>query len=291
MKKSFLLFLLLLGGLLLGGCSGPAPQQEGRLLVSASFYPMAELAKGVGGELVHVQTLAPEGVEPHDFEPSPRAITALGRSQVFIYNGLVEPWAAGALQAVAERQVLALCAGEGLYQLPDGTQDPHVWLNLAKAQIQVQRICAAFSQADPAHAAAYQRNAAAYGAQLARLDGAYKELGRKSRHRTIVCSHAAFGHLAAAYGFQQQALLGLSPEAEPTAATLQALAALVRREGLSYVFMEAQASGKVAALLAQEAGVQVLPLNPAEGSGPPGQPQSFLEIMEGNLRNLAKGLQ
>ena len=289
MKKTLLLLLLPAVVLLCWGCGGPQKKETAKLSVTASFYPMGELAKGVGGELIELRVLVPAGVEAHDFEPSPRAVTALGQSKVFVYNGLLEPWAQGALRAVAEQPVLACRAGEGLYRLPDGTEDPHVWLDLGKAQLETERICAAFCEADPAHADLYRRNAALYTAKLAELDAAYKELGRSSRRKTIVSSHAAFGHLAAAYGLKQEAVLGLSPEAEPTAAALGALTKTVRREGLAYIFMEGGASARVARTLAKEAGVKVLPLDAAEGSGSGGR--SFLQIAEENLRNLKKALQ
>ncbi len=289
MKKTISLLLLLAAVLLCWGCGGQQKKEPAKLAVTASFYPMGELAKGVGGELIELRVLVPAGAEAHDFEPSPRAVTALGQSKVFIYNGLVEPWAEGALRAVAEQPVLVCRAGEGLYRLPDGTEDPHVWLDLSKAQLETERICTAFCEADPAHADLYRRNAALYTAKLAQLDAAYKELGRSSRRKTIVCSHAAFGHLAAAYGLRQEAVLGLAPETEPTAAALGALTKTVRREGLAYIFMESGASERVAETLAKEAGVKVLPLDAAEGSGSNGL--SFLQITEENLRNLKKALQ
>lgn len=61
--------------------------------VTASFYPLAEFALRVGGDLVSVQNLTPAGSEPHDFDPSPRDVADLHGSTLFIYNGSgLEPW-------------------------------------------------------------------------------------------------------------------------------------------------------------------------------------------------------
>lgn len=295
MKKLFL--FLLTAALLTALCCGCGRQAQeeaadGRLRVSASFYPMAEFARAVGGDHADVRTLIPDGLEPHDWEPAPRDLTALGRSRVFVYNGLVEPWAEQALAALSERAILPLVCGEGLYARPGAKADPHVWVSPKKAMLETERIRDAFCAVDPGHAAAYQENAAAYLKQLRRLDAGFAALSRSARTKKFVTAHAAFGHLAADYGLEQLAVAGVSPEAEPTAADLRHLALLMRREGLQYIFMETLATPKLTETLAREAGARVLVLDPAEGVDAEGRARglTYLKIMERNLRNLEKAL-
>ena len=38
----------------------------------ASFYPMADFTRQIGGDLLQVDTLIADGVEPHDWEPTAR---------------------------------------------------------------------------------------------------------------------------------------------------------------------------------------------------------------------------
>lgn len=265
---------------------------DGRLQVSASFYPMAEFARAVGGSHAEVRTLIPDGLEPHDWEPAPRDLTVLGRSRVFVYNGLVEPWAEQALAALSERNIFPLACGEGLYARPGAKADPHVWVSPKKAMLETERIRDAFCMADPQHAEDYRKNAAAYLEELRRLDEGFASLSRSAQRKKFVTAHAAFGHLAADYGLEQLAVVGVSPEAEPTAADLQRLALLMRREGLRYIFMETLATPKLTETLAREAGVQVLVLDPAEGVDAEGRARglTYLKIMEQNLRNLEKAL-
>ena len=278
----------------LAGC-GAGEQDtaaDGRLQVSASFYPMAEFARAVGGSRAAVRTVVPDGLEPHDWEPAPRDLTFLGRSRVFIYNGMVEPWAVQALTALSERGILAVECGAGLYLRPDGKTDPHVWVSPKKAIIQVRRVCDAFCRADEQYAAEYRRNAEAYLSELRRLDAGFAALAAKARTKKFVTAHAAFGHLAADYGLQQLAIAGVSPEAEPTAADMQQLARLMRQEKLRYIFMETLATPRLTETLAKEAGAQVLVLDPAEGVDADGRAAglTYIKIMEQNLRNLEKAL-
>ena len=90
----------------MAGCGGSQGADKSKLQVAASFYPMAEFVQAVGGKNVQVTTLVPDGAEPHDWEPSPKDLTRLGRAQVFVYNGLVEPWAEQALEALSERKIV-----------------------------------------------------------------------------------------------------------------------------------------------------------------------------------------
>ena len=52
------------------------------IIVTASFFPLAEFAKQVGGEKVTVVNLTPAGVEPHDFEPTPQDLVKIQRSKL-----------------------------------------------------------------------------------------------------------------------------------------------------------------------------------------------------------------
>src|SRR5690606_1079704 len=64
-----------------------------KLQVMASFFPVYDLARQIGGDLADVRSLAPAGAEAHDFEPSPRALTDAYSADLFIYhNQRMEPW-------------------------------------------------------------------------------------------------------------------------------------------------------------------------------------------------------
>ncbi len=288
MKKIFLLIMLL--ALLTSGCADKGKEQD-KLQVTASFYPMAEFARAVGGDKAQVTTLVPDGAEPHDWEPSPRDLTKIGRSQLFVYNGLVEPWAEQALQAVAERKVLSVQAGSGLYD-NGSKQDPHVWISPKKAMIEVQRITEAFCEADAANAAYYQANCRQYLEQLQQLDKQMQEIAASAQKKVFITSHAAFGHLAADYGLRQLAVSGLSPQAEPTPADLQRLAGIVKQEQVGYIFFETLSDPRIAQVLAKETGAETAVLDPLEGLSEEGRKENldYIKIMQRNIDNLKLAL-
>ena len=276
---------------MVAGCGGQQSADKNKLQVAASFYPMAEFASAVGGQHVQVACLVPDGAEPHDWEPSPKDLTRLGRAQVFVYNGMVEPWAQQALDALSERKIIPLEAGHDLFAR-GGKQDPHVWVSPKKAVVEVQRITEVLCEVDTKHTDDYKANSRAYIAKLEQLDKKLAAVAQKAPRKVFVTAHAAFGHLAADYGLRQLSVAGISAEAEPTPGDLQRLIATVRREKVRYVFFETLTDPKIAKLVAQETGAQTAVMDPLEGLDEEGRKQGldYLKIMEQNIANLEKAL-
>ena len=57
-------------GLHRAGTVGQPFVDDGRLKVMASFYPMYDFARKVGGDRIQVKDMVPAGTEPHDWEPA-----------------------------------------------------------------------------------------------------------------------------------------------------------------------------------------------------------------------------
>lgn len=300
MTRSTRLAICLVGvALLLSSCGSTSSSAGESESVVASFYPLAEAASEVGGDLVSVQNLTPPGVEPHDLELAPDDIEAIATADVIVYLGggfqpavedaLAEAEHAvtvDALNAVAANAAPASEAGEGL------TVDPHVWLDPARYEEIVRAVADALAKADPANEATYAANAEAYIARIAALDEEFRAGLSDCERTTIVTSHEAFGYLADAYGLTQVGILGLSPEAEPDPRRLAELRDLVEREGVTTIFAEELVSPKVAETLANEAGVRVAVLNPIESLTDAQEKagEDYLSLMRENLDTLRRAL-
>lgn len=254
--------------LLATACGATDRSPADAVRVVASFYPLAEAARHVGGQLVRVTNLTPPGVEPHDFELSPDQIEEIAAADVVLYMG-------GGFQPAVEEAVagaggsaIDVLSGMSLLGVP-GSQitDPHVWLDPVRMIDIVKVVERALAQADPAAAGTFAAGARAYERRLAALDASYREILDEDvcRRRLIVTSHAAFAYLAAAYGFRQLAISGLSPEAEPDPRRLAELADLIRLNGIHTILVEELASSRAAETLARETGAMTALLNPLEG--------------------------
>src|SRR3990172_4961852 len=154
---------IIVAGVVLAGLNG---QENGqKIAVTASFYPLAEFARQVGGDNVEVENITPAGVEPHDFEPSPQDIVALLESQVFIYSGVgFEPWAEKVLPDLKDATIIKASEGVPLLEaIPEegeareeAATDPHFYLDPVFCQRVVNTIAEKLGEVDPKNRAVYE---------------------------------------------------------------------------------------------------------------------------------------
>lgn len=173
-----------------------------------------------------------------------------------------------------------------------GDFDPHTWLDIKNAIIGLGNVTKALKQADPANAAAYQANHDAWVVKFSALDQRFRTELAAVSDRPVVVSHAAFGYMAHAYGFEQEAIEGVYADSEPSPARMAAIIDLVREHGITTIFTEQLVSPKVAQAIARETGVKTAVLDPIEGltqkdldAG-----RDYLSVMEDNLNALVEAL-
>ncbi|MGG1678628.1 metal ABC transporter substrate-binding protein [Neobacillus sp. NRS-1170] len=298
-----LLVPLIIFLLMVGGCSNAASTKsektsEGskKLQIVTTFYPMYYFAKKVAGDSANVELLIPNGVEPHDWEPTAKDMAKIQDADIFIYNSqYFELWTEKVLKSINDSKLKVVEASSGI-KLMDAlegeehaaSKDPHVWLSPVLAQQEVNTIAKALEQADPSNKDQFQKNATALNSELADLDHLYKETIDKAKKKEFVTQHAAFGYLAKQYGLTQIPIAGLSPDVEPTLGKLAELTELTKKKNTKVVYFEEMASSKVAETLAKEIGAKTEVLNPLEGLTKEEQQQGldYIGVMKKNLDSL-----
>ena len=153
-------------------------------------------------------------------------------------------------------------------------------------------IAAALTRLDPAGAAGYAANAAAYTAQLTALDDADKTALAQipPANRKLVTFHDAFPYFAAHYGFELIGVILPNVGQEPSASQLADLVGKVRASGVKAVFAEAQFNPELAQTLAEEAGVtNVVTTLYNDTVGPPPY-DTYLKMMAWNVDQIVRSL-
>jgi zinc transport system substrate-binding protein len=278
--------------------SSPSESGGGRLSVVANFYPVAEAARQVGGSLVSVTDLTAPGVEPHDLELTPRQLEDIAEADVVLYlGGGFQPAVEDAVKD-ASGEVVDVSAGIERLPAPPGeaeeglTSDPHVWLDPVLYREIVDKVETAFGDVEGSSASTLEANARSFDDELSTLNHDFEQGLSSCARDVIVTSHAAFGYLAAQYGLRQDAISGLSPDAEPTPQRLAELRALVQRLGVTTIFTEELVSPKVADTLASETGATTEVLNPLESLTPDevAAGDDYVSVMRSNLAKLEGAL-
>ena len=280
-----------------------------RLTVAAAFYPIESIVRSVGGDAIDVVTLVPPGEEAHEYEPTPQQLTELGEADVVVYLGQgFQPNVEKALESLPG-DVVRLDLLEGLTLLPiseqlPGTEgeaegealetgnDPHVWLDPSNMQAMADAVATTLADADPAGADGYTQRLGEYDAALGELDAEFTTGLATCESDVLVTSHRAFGYLAAAYDLTQIAIAGISPSEEPSAKSLEAVAAFAKDNGVTTIFFEENLPDDLAATVAAEIGAGTDVLDPIESLSTEqlDQDADYLSVMRQNLAALSTGL-
>ena len=266
---------------------------EDKLKVVTSFSILADITQQIAGDKLELRNLVGADADAHIYQPSAEDAKAVFAADLIIANGLgFEPWLAR-LIASSEAPGTRIAASAGVLPLmldEDGEKvpDPHAWHNLANAEIYVQNIAKALSQADPKNAAHYNAGRDAYLAQIrSLLVEARAGLGQlPPTQRNIVTSHDAFAYLGQAYGLNFIAPQGLSTEDEPSAAEVAALIRQIRGEGIKAVFVENIRDPRLIQQIANEAGAKVGGTLYSDALANAGPASTYLGMFKHNLDTL-----
>lgn len=308
-KKLTCLFLL---AALLASCSGPPPSPQGLRVLAVETF-LADITQNVAGDRIAVQSLIPNGVDPHAFEITPRDAARIAESQALILNGAgFEEWLDEVLQnAGGKRLVIEASAGLQSRTLPLGEHpaqaepqgeaahahegDPHFWLDPTRVIHYVENIRLGLVQLDPQGQDVYDDNARDYTARLQELDAwiAAQVQAIPPERRLLVTNHESLGYFADRYGFRIVGAIvpSFSSGASPSAQQLADLVDLVRSSGAPAIFLETGANPQLARQVAAETGASVVldlythSLSPSDGPAP-----TYLDMMRYNTNQIVEAL-
>jgi zinc transport system substrate-binding protein len=307
-------FSLLLVGFLLGACAQPsqplsAPRRPGGgdpLRVVTTVLPITLFTRAVAAGCAQVEPLLPAGAGAHDVQATPSQLARLRQADVLVINGLgLETFLDRLITGAAAPSLRVIDASRGIATLVTPTDgdhghgeehgtahghgplNPHVWLDPQRAARQVATIRDGLIAADPGCQARYSANAAAFLAELRRLDGDLARQLAPYAGRRFVAFHDTAPYFAERYRLQAEFLVDV-PEQNPSPADLQRVTRLVRQSHLQALLAEPQAAGRSLQALARDLGVRVSQFDPIETA--PGEaslrPDHYLETMRRNGRDL-----
>ena len=294
-KKSVFIFIVLLAALalvVLAFLAFPqrqAPQASAKLTVAATFLPVADIAKHIGGPDVQVVTLLPPGASPHTFQPTPEQIKELQDAKTILAIGHgIDDWARTLADNVPGIRYLVTDRDIKLRQAADGMVDPHYWLDAKNGKIIARNIAFELARLDPPHAADYQLRLDDYQASLDALDQRIRDLFKDKTAKEIVTHHDAWQYFAAAYGLKVAGVLEPVPGRELTPQELAALENTIRQDKIKVVYSEPELSDQLLIPLAKDTGVKIVNLDPEGGSD---GIASYQDILLKNAQTLAQNME
>lgn len=312
MKK---LWALLLCAALLTGCGALSadPAEDGRLRIVTTLFPYYDFARAIAGERAEITLLLVPGREAHSFEPTPLDAVTISRADVFVCNGgESEEWVEDMLDAAGEdigtvvrmmdhaqtREEEFVEGMQGAENEEEDEEEPeydeHIWTSPRNAVLLCNALCDVLCDADPAGAATYRANCAAYTGQLAELDGRFTALRAGAKRDLLVfADRMPLLYFCGAYDLRYRAAFhGCSTDTEPSLATLKYLIDKVAEENIPVVYTVDLDSKKIAEVVAEATGAKIDTLYSLQTVSRTDfdRGETYLTMMERNLTALERGL-
>lgn len=254
---------------------------------------LGDVVRNVVGDDGKVDVLLAPGVDPHEFQVSPRQAHRLAEADLVVANGLGLEGTLATVVAAAGGPVLELGPQLDPVRFDAGGRfDPHVWmdpLRMADAAILVaDRLAGLYPDVD------WRQRAASFAATLAGADAEIRDLlaAVPVGSRKLVTSHDALRYFADRYDLE---VIGT---VIPSAATLAApsstdLADLVDRmlaAGVAVIFAETTESAALSEAVAAEVGAQVVEVYTGSLGEPGSDAATYIGMLLVDARRIAGAL-
>lgn len=275
--------------------AGAPAAADTRLPVVTTFSVLADIVEQVGGEAVEVRSLVAAGGDVHVFQPGPNHARQLAAARLVVSNGLgFEGWIDRLIRSSGYGGPVAV-ATLGIETLPDraGGPDPHAWQSVPLMKRYVDNIANALCSVQAASCPAFRDNALRYGVALDRLDLEIRAAidAVPTERRKVITSHDAFAYYAREYGVRFLAPMGVSTDAEPSAASVARLIRQIRAERVNAFFVESISDPRLIRRIRDETGGAEPGRLYSDGLSPPDGPAAtYQAMMRHNTRAITAAL-
>ena len=291
---------MLLLGLLAAGLplARPAEAQSAKpFRVVTTFTVIQDIAQNVAGSAAIVESITKPGAEIHDYQPTPLDVVRAQAADLVLWNGFnLERWFEKFFENV--RNVPSVVVSDGIEPVGiaegpySGRPNPHAWMSPKSALVYVENIRKALVQHNPENADVYNKNAAAYAAQIRAIDEPLRKRldAIPADQRWLVSSEGAFSYLTRDYGMKEAYLWPINADEQGTPKQVRRVIDLVRQNKIPVVFSESTISDRAAKQVARETGAKyggvlyVDSLSAANGPVP-----TYLDLLKVTVETIAKG--
>jgi ABC-type Zn uptake system ZnuABC Zn-binding protein ZnuA len=314
-RRSAVAGLLATLTLLAAGCGGgnearrsssTASPATTKLRIVTTVAPITSIAANVGGDLVSITGIVPEGTSSHTFEPPPSAARVLSQADVIFVNGLKledptkelgeENLKQGA--EIVELGNLTLPEADYIYDFSfpkeGGKPNPHLWTNPSMAKRYAEIVAEKLGARDPANADAYKANYAKFAAKVDELSDATKTATATvpAVRRKLLTYHDGYAYFARDYGWTVIGAIQPSSFDEPSPKEVADLIRQVREEKVPAIFGSEVFPSPVLEQIGKEAGVKYVDvLRDDDLPGAPGDPEhSWIGLMRFDYITMVESL-
>ena len=305
--RTFLLLLATSSLFLSTSCHDHNTSMDGKITVITTISPITSIVENIGGNLVYVQGIVPEGANSHTFEPAPSVARLIANANLIVMNGLfLEEPSLRIAKASKNNQTKIIRLGNMAitrdqwvfdFSFPEnkGHPNPHLWTNPVLGLKYGEIIRDELVSLDPTNKSYYQDN---YDALKIRIEDLDKRIQVAidtipQKNRKLLTYHDSFPLFAKRYGLEIIAAVQPSDFTEPSARSVASLIDQIRGLGIPAIFGSAVFPSPVMEHIANESNVLFVDqLRDDDLPGKPGdQLHSYLGLILKNTEIMVSALE
>ncbi len=264
-----------------------------RLKVGVTLHPYYSWTKSVVGDAdVEVRAILPDDVDSGNYQPNPADIKKLADLDAIVVNGVGhDDFIFDMIKASGNTKIVLIKPNDGIPLLKaknGGAVNAHTFLSFTNAVLGTYTIEKALDALRPELAPVFRKNAGDYARKLRKQKAAAATRLADAKVLRVVTVHDGYGYLMQEFGIDIAGVVEPSHGVTPSAAELQQIVGLAKREGLHVVFAEESFPKPMLDVLRESAGAKVFVISHIEGGGY--EADTFEKTMQQNVESMVQAL-
>jgi zinc transport system substrate-binding protein len=294
----------------LSSCNAPVNNEDGKLSIVTTIFPVYDFIKQIAGDKVNVIMLLPPGVESHSYEPTPSDIIEIENADMFFYiSEHTETWVSRITSVIRNDEVKLICLadavgieihghnhehGEDHSHTNECETDEHIWTNLDTSAQLVSCIGQKIAEADEQNKYFYLNNAENYKSDILKLKDDFSEMISQSERKLIVSgSRFAMKNFTAQFGLEYIAAFDSCVDnTEPSAGVMAKIIDTITKSDIPVIFYEELTEPKIARAVSLETGAKMLLLHSCHNVSAQELENgaTYISLMKQNYNNIKEAL-
>lgn len=289
-----------------------------KIQVVVSNFASYDFFRAIIGETkeVELKFLLGPGKQMHSYDPTAQDLITIQNADLFVYVGEeAEQWSTKVIEALNTDKTKIICISNYVNKLKEekiegaeddhnhdhneheeGAFNEHVWTSCTNAIKIVEELEKVMEEIDANNKDTYKRNSENYIQEIKNIkDDIQKIVDLRRRDRLVFGDKMPMQYFIEEFGLEvSSAFNGCSTETDPSSSTIAYLVKKIKEEQIPVVLYCELNDGKVAKIIANEAGENVIPLqiqtlhNISEEDFKNGE--TWVSLMRRNLKVLEKAL-
>ena len=287
---------------------GTAPACAAKIRIVTTLTDLADFARGVGGDLVEVHSLATGVEDTHGVPMKPSFVPMMNRADLLLVVGFdcEHAFLPGLIEASKNPPIQVGKPGyvdcsQGVIPLgvPKTTEhyagdvhpygNPHYMLDPILAKMAIGNIYNALVEFAPQHKAEFTRNRDAYLTKLNAKIAEWEKEAKPLKGVKFISYHEEWEYFAKRFGMEVFGTVELRPGIDPTPRHIEELIASMKAQHVPIVVREPQFPEKVPRRIAEQTGATMVTLPIMPGGVP--HTETYIKMMDYIVNTLVAAVQ